>query len=77
MIKCTDKGKWTCVGRNGVPKKSFPDDKSAINSAKIINEKYPQPDSKKVAYKCSHCGKYHLLTVKKKKNRIWKENWRQ
>ena len=39
MIKCVDKGIWTCIGRNGVPKKSYPDDKSAISAAKIVNEK--------------------------------------
>jgi len=66
MIKCVDKGFWTCIGRNGVPKKSYLDDKSAISAAKIVNEKDPKPDTKLVAYKCTHCNKYHLLTVRKK-----------
>ena len=39
MIKCFDKGMWTCISRNGTPKKSYDDDKSAINAAKIVNEK--------------------------------------
>lgn len=67
MIKCIDKGIWTCISREGKPKKSFIDDKSAISAAKIINEKDPKPDTKLVAYKCSNCSNYHLLTVKKRK----------
>jgi hypothetical protein len=66
MIKCVDKGIWTCIGRSGVPKKSYVDDKSAISAAKIVNEKDPKTDTKLVAYKCTHCNKYHLLTVRKK-----------
>lgn len=66
MIKCTDKGIWTCIGRNGTPKKSFPSDKLAIQAAKTINEKNPKDDTKLVAYKCTNCNQYHLLTVKKK-----------
>lgn len=67
MIKCVDKGIWTCISREGKPKKSFIDDKSAISAAKIVNEKDPKPDTKLVAYKCSNCGNYHLLTVKKRR----------
>jgi hypothetical protein len=67
MIKCVDKGIWTCIGRNGVPKKSYDNDNLAINAAKIVNEKDPKPNTKLVAYKCSHCNKYHLLTVYKRK----------
>lgn len=66
MIKCTDKGIWTCISRSGIPKKSYTNDKSAISAAKIVNEKDPQPYTKLVAYKCSHCHQYHLLTVNKK-----------
>jgi hypothetical protein len=66
MIKCYDKGRWTCIGRNGVPKKSFPDDVSAISAAKIINTSNPDSLTKLVGYKCSHCQKYHLLSVKKR-----------
>jgi hypothetical protein len=66
MIKCVDKGIWTCISREGKPKKSFISDKSAISAAKIVNEKDPKPDTKLVAYKCSKCGNYHLLTVKKR-----------
>ena len=65
MIKCVDKGIWTCIGRTGIPKKSYPDDKSAISAAKIVNEKDPKPKTKLVAYKCTHCGQFHLLTVNK------------
>lgn len=67
MIKCVDKGIWTCIGRNGVPKKSFDDDKSAISAAKIINNNTPDSPTKLVAYKCTHCQKYHLLSVRRKK----------
>lgn len=66
MIKCVDKGIWTCIGRNGFTKKSYLDDKSAISAAKIVNEKDPKQNTKLVAYKCTHCSKYHLLTVVKK-----------
>jgi hypothetical protein len=67
MIKCFDKGRWTCIGRNGTPKRSFEDDKSAISAAKIINNDNPNSPTKLVAYKCTHCQKYHLLSVIRKK----------
>jgi hypothetical protein len=63
MIKCVDKGIWTCISKSGVPKKSYNTDKSAISAAKIVNEKDPKIGTKLVAYKCTHCGLYHLLTV--------------
>jgi len=66
MVKCTDKGKWTCISRNGLAKKAYPDDKTAISAAKIVNEKDPKLGTKLVAYKCTHCHQYHLLTVRKK-----------
>ena len=66
MIKCVDKGIWTCIGSNDVPKKSYTDDKSAISAAKIVNEKDSKQYTKLVAYKCSHCAQFHLLTVNKK-----------
>ncbi len=67
MIKCHHKGIWTCIGRSGVPKKSFSSDKMAIYAAKKINEKDPKDTTKLVAYKCTQCQQYHLLTVSKKK----------
>lgn len=66
MIKCVDKGRWTCIGRSGIPKKSYPDSDKAINAAKLVNNLDPKPGTKLVAYKCTHCHQYHLLTVKKK-----------
>jgi len=66
MIKCTDKGRWTCISKLGVPKKTYSDADSAISAAKIVNKVDPKPESKLVAYKCTNCHKYHLLTVKKK-----------
>ena len=66
MIKCHDKGKWTCIGRNGKPKKSFPTDNAAISAAKLSNNFDANPNTKLVAYKCTHCNQYHLLTVTKK-----------
>lgn len=66
MIKCTDKGRFTCLSRSGLPKKSYTTSDSAISAAKIVNEKDPKPNTKLVAYKCTHCNQYHLLTVKKK-----------
>jgi len=66
MIKCNDKGKWTCISRSGLSKKAYPDDKTAISAAKIVNEKDPKLGTKLVAYKCTHCHQYHLLTVRKK-----------
>jgi hypothetical protein len=67
MIKCTDKGIWTCISRGGSPKKSYDTDNEAIRVAKFINEKNPDTNTKLVAYKCSNCRKYHLLSVKKSK----------
>lgn len=66
MIKCKDKGKWTCIARNGKPKKSFDTSDFAIQVSKIINTKNNSLNTKLVSYKCSHCFKYHLLTVNKK-----------
>ena len=48
MIKCTDKGKWTCIGRNGKSKKSYKTDNGAIMAAKIVNEKDPKTETKLV-----------------------------
>jgi hypothetical protein len=64
MIKCTHKGKWTCIGRSGVPKKSFDTDVSAISAAKLINQKNKGLDFKLVAYRCTECSKYHLFSKK-------------
>lgn len=66
MIKCTDKGIWTCIAKSGKPKKSFETDTDAINFAKWANKKFENPETKQVAYKCTQCHKYHLLTVNKK-----------
>ena len=66
MIKCNDKGKWTCISSIGLPKKSYPNSDLAIEAAKIVNEKDPKVGTKLVAYKCSHCFSYHLLTVNKR-----------
>ena len=66
MIKCTDKGKWTCINRLGVPKKSYGNSDAAISAAKLVNEHDSKKTTKLVAYKCTHCYKYHLLTVNKK-----------
>jgi hypothetical protein len=66
MIKCKDKGIWTCIGRSGKPKRQFDTSDSAIHAAKIINLKDSKKDTKLVAYKCTNCHKYHLLTVLKR-----------
>lgn len=66
MVKCHDKGKWTCISGLGVPKKAYTTDTAAISAAKLVNEHDPKPTTKLVAYKCTHCHKYHLMTVKKK-----------
>ena len=63
MIKCTDKGKWTCIAKSGKPKKAFLNQDKAIDFAKWANKKFPQRNQKQVAYKCTHCHQYHLLTV--------------
>lgn len=62
MIKCTDKGIWTCISRSGKPKKSYPNQNSAISAAKIVNEKDPKLNTKLVVYKCTNCLQYHLMT---------------
>lgn len=66
MIKCYDKGIWTCISKNGKPKKSFKTSDDAINFAKWANNKFDSEDTKQVAYKCTNCHQYHLLTVKKR-----------
>jgi hypothetical protein len=67
MIKCVDKGKWTCIGRSGKPKQAFSNDTKAIERAKEINNKNKDGLTKLVAYKCTNCFQYHLLTVNKNK----------
>jgi len=62
MQKCKDKGIFTCISRNGAPKKRFETDNAAISAAKIINEINKESPTKLVAYKCSHCFGYHLTT---------------
>jgi hypothetical protein len=66
MIKCVNKGMWTCIGSSGKPKKSYETSDAAINAAKLINERDYKETTKLVAYKCTNCYKYHLLTVSKK-----------
>jgi hypothetical protein len=66
MIKCIDKGKWTCISNSGEPKKSYGNSDAAINAAKLVNKNVPKETTKLVAYKCTRCHKYHLLTVNKK-----------
>lgn len=67
MIKCTHKGEWTCISRTGLRKKSYPNADRAIHAAKLVNLSDPKPGTKLVAYKCSQCFNYHLLTVKTNK----------
>jgi hypothetical protein len=64
MIKCTDKGVFTCRTRDNKPKKEFDTDADAITFAKWANKKFGDGKTKQVAYKCTNCHKYHLLTVK-------------
>lgn len=66
MIKCVNKGIWTCISKSGIPKKSYDNSDTAIAAAKLINEHNSKETSKLIAYKCTHCQKYHLLTVNKK-----------
>lgn len=69
MIKGKDYGKFSCVSRSGKPKSRWDTDTEAIANAKYINETYPEEGTKLVAYKCSHCFKYHLTTVEVKRKR--------
>jgi hypothetical protein len=62
MVKCVDKGIFTCIGRNGKPKVRYDNDGHAISAAKLINESDPKQLTKLVAYKCTHCLGYHLTT---------------
>lgn len=66
MIKCVDKGLFTCLSRDGKPKSRWATSEEAINNAKYINTKYPSDNKKLVAYKCTHCNYYHLTTKYKK-----------
>ncbi len=66
MLKCVDKGIWTCISRSGLYKKSYESADIAIESAKFINSNNSNSITKLVAYKCTHCYKYHLMSVYKK-----------
>lgn len=66
MIKCKDYGVFTCIGGSGKPKRAWNTQNEAIENAKYMNAKYPKEGAKLVAYKCTHCGSYHLTTVLKK-----------
>ena len=68
MIKCVDKGIYTCISRSGIPKKKYTSDNDAIYAAKFQNIKFPNSHQKLVAYKCSHCFCYHLTTKSIKQN---------
>ena len=70
MIKCIDKGKWTCISRNNTPKKSYPTADIAIRAAKCVNDINLEKPTKLVAYKCTYCFKYHLVTVFKNKKKL-------
>jgi len=67
MIKCKDSGRFTCIGRSGKPKISYTTADFAINAAKMINRKNSEAVTKLVAYKCTHCHKYHLTSKLKMK----------
>lgn len=67
MIKCANIGSLSCFSRDGKLKSRWRTDKEAINAAKFLNEKYQSNDTKLVAYKCNHCGYFHLTTKVKKK----------
>lgn len=41
MIKCIDKGIYTCIGRNGKPKVRYENDGHAISAAKLVNDSHP------------------------------------
>lgn len=69
MIKCKDNGIYTCISKQGKNKSRWDTDKEAIDYAKYLNEKYPLPDTKLVAYKCTHCHFFHLTSVKKNKKK--------
>lgn len=63
MQKCIDKGIFTCIGRDGKPKRRFKTADEAIHAAKLINEKNGKDClTKLVGYKCSNCLGYHLTT---------------
>lgn len=49
--------KWD--GRKFVPKKSFNNEKDAVNTARHINSQM-YTIHKMVAYKCQECGKWHI-----------------
>jgi hypothetical protein len=66
MIKCVDNGLLTCISRDGKPKSRWLTSDEAIENAKYLNKKYDNPNSKLVAYKCTHCSHYHLTTKFKK-----------
>lgn len=71
MIPCQNNGRYTCISRNGIPKKSYNTDNEAIHAAKIVNERNSDSNTKLVVYKCAHCQKFHLTSHFK---RIRKQN---
>ena len=66
MIKCVDKGLFTCLSRDGKPQSRWLTSDEAIENAKYLNKKWVNENSKLVAYKCTHCNHYHLTTKFKK-----------
>lgn len=66
MIKGAKIGKWSCVAKNGKPKKKFGTPELVIKAAKKHNATSKNPYKKLVGYKCAYCHKYHL-TMKSKK----------
>ena len=62
MVKCIDKGAYTCISKHGKKKHRYDTSEEAITAAKIINDKNNDTVTKLVAYKCSHCFGYHLTT---------------
>lgn len=62
MIKCVNKGKYTCINKTGLLKKAYVNQVEAISAAKTYNTKFPKVGAKLVAYKCIYCFKYHLTT---------------
>lgn len=62
MKKCVDKGIFTCIRRDGTPKKRFVTAEHAISAAKLINNNNTNSNTKLVGYKCTNCQGYHLTT---------------
>lgn len=67
MLKVNHKSTRSCFTKDGKLKSRWPNNKEAIKAAKHLNQKFPNKDTKLVAYKCHECHYFHLTRKPKGK----------